>query len=116
VVSNWKKKKKYKNEAEMNKVWSENKDKLIAELGGQIIDPLIAVLENEGQYRFESEMEVSKEKNLKRVEDKDIIMKFNKKFGVDDVIFNNKNVLFKIDMKVKDDVELELTDNGKNPK
>jgi hypothetical protein len=111
-----KKKKKYKNEAEMTKVWNENKEKVIFELEYKFKEPLMSIFENQEKFRFKNEVEELIRKNNNLIEDKEVIMNFNKKLGVDDIIFNNKNVLFKIDMHIKPDIVLKpVSEEDENP-
>ena len=91
----------------MEKVWAENREGLVKEIQTETEEALLKVCEQERSIQMESQIEGLRKKNLDLTEDKQQILEFGKKLGVDDVVFNNKVVLFKVKMKVKPFVNFE---------
>jgi hypothetical protein len=98
----------------MEKVWNENKEVIIKDIQQGLEEELLEVCEKENWIKRQSFIKKMKEKNEGLYGDKDLISELNRKYGVDDIVFNNKIILYKIKMKVKNEISLECEGEEEN--
>lgn len=89
----------------MKKVWTEHKEKLVADAELKMTEDLSEMADREEQIRLDWRVENYRARNCDLAKDKEAILEFHKKLGVDDVTFNNKVVLHQVDMHLKEGAE-----------
>ena len=98
----------------MEKVWNEGKEIVILILDSQFKETLENLLNEESGIRKKAFLETREKWNNQLIRDKNQILELHRKFGVEDVVFNNKTVIYKIKMKVKEDEALvKFEEHGK---
>lgn len=98
----------------MEKVWNEGKEIVILILDSQFKETLENLLNEESGIRKKAFLETREKWNNQLIRDKNQILELHRKFGVEDVVFNNKTVIYKIKMKVKEDEALvKFEEQGK---
>lgn len=96
-----KKKKKYKNEKEMQKIWDEEKIKVIEEQNINLIEELSLIQQTQNVLDFDNHLNKIAQSNKNKMIFE--IKQMNLKKNLTDVQLANKTILFKIDLKIKEE-------------
>lgn len=95
-----KKKKKYKNEKEIQKIWNEEKLKLIEEQNMNLIKELSLIKETQSFLDLQNHIcKINQSNKNKMISE---IKQMNLKKNLTDVQLTNKTILFKIDLQIKE--------------